>query len=40
MSENNNKTGTKAIDGALTGLKIATWPNRQVDVAEMMLQNY
>ena len=34
MSENNDKTDTKAIDGALTGLKIATWPNRQVDMAE------
>ena len=34
MSENNDKTDTKAIDGALKGLKIATWPNRQVDMAE------
>ena len=44
MSENNDKTDTKAIDGALTGLKIATWPNRQVDMAEndateMLIQN-
>lgn len=43
-NENNNNSNTKLIDGALTGLKIATWPNRQVDMAEnnatdLLIQN-
>ena len=44
MSENNDKTDTKAIDGALKGLKIATcqtdkWIWQRPDATELLVQN-